>query len=267
MDPITLGLIGTGAGAAASFGSSLLGSLLSYGSASEANEINYAIARENRQWMEKMANTAHQREVQDLRAAGLNPILSATGGAGAATPSADTSYNPHLPDWSGIGRAGNAIAQGVSTALDWEKKSSDIEVNAALARQANSAADFNSAKTATAYLDNRLKSLTEQYRVDKERLGVQEARHRLASGLSDLAVKQKQNAWLMTPEGHSAWTEAQKAKQYTGVGGSVLNSARQLFFFGRSLGDYLDLDAPVSRPGSSRFFNEGSLLNFLESVH
>lgn len=60
-------------------GASLLGGIMS-------NQSNAKQARQQMQFQERMSSSAHQREVADLRAAGLNPILSGTGGMGSASP-------------------------------------------------------------------------------------------------------------------------------------------------------------------------------------
>ncbi len=78
----------------------------------KAMAFNQNEAAKNRNWQEMLSNTAHQREVRDLMAAGLNPVLSAMNGNGASVGS-------------------GATAQGVTS--QGAKGETDTSVNGAIA--------------------------------------------------------------------------------------------------------------------------------------
>lgn len=117
----------------------MLGSLLTAGaaiysankSASSAKKINKMQIDYNKE----MLQNQHQWEVQDLEKAGLNPLLSANGGAGTA------GINPQMPDYSSITTGAQHIANML---MDQKRINNETKLNDAKANNLN----INSAKTA-----------------------------------------------------------------------------------------------------------------------
>lgn len=146
--------------------------------AEKVRKYNADEAAKNRSWQEFMSGSAHQREIEDLRKAGLNPVLSVLGGNGASTTSGATasattpSGAMGSTDMSGASSFVNLIGGMLNQMTELSKMNTSALTNLAVADKYTAMSKYTAELGAQTQLSTaRISALTSQYVSDNSLKG------------------------------------------------------------------------------------------------
>lgn len=175
-------------------------------------DFNSAEAAKNREWQEKMRGTGYQTAVQDLKAAGLNPMLAYSQGP-AAMPTGATASSSSLPQVSNKVQAAlsaNATAaQIANTNAATEKTKADTAVSMATAKQVEAQTAMTTSSTTN--IEQQTENLKEQIHQIKQNVHLQRAQTGESLNKQVLTLQQAELTRIETDlaKGKISLTEAQ----------------------------------------------------------